>query len=103
MDTKEDLKQLVLLEKVKNCLPDFIHTYLNEQTVTTIDKPAVLSDEFMLTHKISFDKASAEPQTKAAFTRTRSSTPGGQPLGLLQRRLDSIGRILVILLQSALF
>lgn len=57
MDTKEDLRQLVLLEKVKNFLSDVIHTYLNEQNVTTIDKAAVLSDEFMLTHKISFDKA----------------------------------------------
>lgn len=31
VDTKEDLRQLILLEEFKNCLPDVIQTYLNEQ------------------------------------------------------------------------
>lgn len=42
-DTKEDLKQLILLEDFKNS-HDVICTHLNEQKATTLGKAAVLAD-----------------------------------------------------------
>ena len=105
-ETKEDLTQLILLEKFKNCLPDVICTYINEQKVSTLDKAAVLADEFILTHKTDFDKRQGEKKGRALFHRPNFSKPvstsasfaskpavGGAPF---QRRLVSIVRNLAI-------
>ena len=51
---QESLRELVLLEDFKNCLPDRLAVYLNECKVTTLSQAAVLADEFVLTHKSSF-------------------------------------------------
>ena len=51
VQTREDLRQLVLLEDFKNCLPESVAMYLNEQEVQKLDKAAVLADTFVLTHK----------------------------------------------------
>lgn len=53
-DTFETLRELILLEEFKKCLPEQIVVYLNEQKVTSMDKAAVHSDEYNLTHKGSF-------------------------------------------------
>lgn len=45
------LKQLMLLEQFKNCLPDRVATYLNEHKVCEISKAAVLVDEYVLRTK----------------------------------------------------
>lgn len=45
------LRELVLLEEFKNCLPGKVVVYLNEQKVTSMSSAAVLADEFILTHK----------------------------------------------------
>lgn len=44
----------MLLEDFKNCLPDCIVVYLNEQKVNTLQQAA--SDEFALTHRVTFNK-----------------------------------------------
>ena len=54
-ETKEDLRQLVLLEDLKNCLLVAVCTYLNQQEVSTLDEAAVLADKFVLTLKVNFD------------------------------------------------
>lgn len=56
VDGFEKLRDLVLLEEFKNCLPDKIATYINERKVSTVSDAAVLADEYVLTHKDSFDK-----------------------------------------------
>ncbi|CAI5662792.1 unnamed protein product [Oreochromis niloticus] len=48
------LRELVLLEDFKKCIPERIVLYLNEQKVTSLASAAVLADEFVLTHKASF-------------------------------------------------
>lgn len=48
------LRELVLLEDFRQCLPERVVLYLNEQKVTTLSAAAVLSDEFALTHKTVF-------------------------------------------------
>lgn len=50
----DQLKQLVLMEDFKNCLPDKVTTHLNENKVTDVAKAAVLVEEYMLTHKSGF-------------------------------------------------
>ncbi|XP_073732325.1 uncharacterized protein [Misgurnus anguillicaudatus] len=52
----EQLRDVVLMEEFKNCLPDKIATYLNEQKVTNVSAAAVLADEYVLIHKESFEK-----------------------------------------------
>lgn len=48
------LRELVLLEDFKGCLPERVVVYLNEQKVVSLGKAAVLADEFALTHKRGF-------------------------------------------------
>uniref|UniRef100_A0A669E575 SCAN box domain-containing protein n=1 Tax=Oreochromis niloticus TaxID=8128 RepID=A0A669E575_ORENI len=55
----EGLKELLLLEEFKKCLPDQVVIYLNEQKVTSLAKAAVMADEFTLTHKTIFSAAVA--------------------------------------------
>lgn len=45
------LKDLMMLEEFKNCVPDQVVKYLNEQKVMSLSHAAVLDDEFVLTHK----------------------------------------------------
>lgn len=50
--TKSDqLRDLILLEEFKNCVPAVLATYLNEQKVSKSFDAAVMADEFALTHK----------------------------------------------------
>ena len=46
------LCQLVLIEEFKDGLPDAVAMYINEQRATTLDKAAVLADEYVLTHRV---------------------------------------------------
>ncbi|KAL4006226.1 NLR family CARD domain-containing protein 3 [Sarotherodon galilaeus] len=50
----DSLRELMLLEDFKQCLPESIVLYLNEQKVTTLATAGVLADEYVLTHKSSF-------------------------------------------------
>ena len=47
----EKLRQLLLIEKFKKCLPDEVKTYLDEKKVETLGQAAVLADDYILTHK----------------------------------------------------
>ena len=48
------LRELILLEEFKKCLPDRVVVYLNEQKVDRLSSAAVLADEYALTHKTVF-------------------------------------------------
>ena len=48
------LRESVLLEEFKSCLPERVFIYLNEQKVDNVANAAVLADEFMLTHRTVF-------------------------------------------------
>ena len=54
-ETKEQLRELVLLEEFKNCVPEAVATYLSEQRVARIGDAAVLADEYVLAHKTVFN------------------------------------------------
>ncbi len=52
--TYEELCELILLEEFKNCLPERVETYLNEQKVLKCSAAAALADEYVLIHKSVF-------------------------------------------------
>lgn len=54
--TFEQLRDLVLMEEFKNCIPVKIATYVNEQKVTGVSAAATLADEYVLTHRESFEE-----------------------------------------------
>ncbi|XP_061190377.1 uncharacterized protein LOC133198276 [Saccostrea echinata] len=56
----ERLKQVILIEKFKNCIHSEIRTYLDEQKVETLEQAATAADDYALTHKVSFVKPSSE-------------------------------------------
>uniref|UniRef100_A0A0E9PBU7 Uncharacterized protein n=1 Tax=Anguilla anguilla TaxID=7936 RepID=A0A0E9PBU7_ANGAN len=47
----EHLRDLIVLEEIKNCLPEKVATYLNESKVNKAADAAVIDDEYVLTHK----------------------------------------------------
>jgi len=49
--TFEELRELIILEEFKNCLPERVVTYLNEQKVLKCSAASALADEYVLTHK----------------------------------------------------
>ena len=59
MGVEEDfkkLRELMILEEFKNCLPSEVKTYIEEQKTATLRQAAVQSDDYSLTHKTSFEK-----------------------------------------------
>ncbi|XP_029945218.1 uncharacterized protein LOC115386902 [Salarias fasciatus] len=76
------LRELVLLEDFKNCLPERILIYLNEQRVCTLQQAAISADEFALTHKsvfkrdhVSTTNQDEEPVQPELSTSPKSSRP----------------------------
>lgn len=77
MESKEHLRQLILLEEFKNCLPEVVSVYLNDQKAVTLEQAAILADEFVLTHKVNFGDKQAEflGQSKPNRSRFVKSVP----------------------------
>ena len=56
----DKLRQLLLVEEFKNCLPGEVRTYLDERKAVTLNQAAVLADDCILTHKSSFRQSSSQ-------------------------------------------
>ena len=77
VDSMPLLRELVLLEEFKNCVPAVIETYLNEQKVTTLAQATVLADEYALTHR---SMSSSRPDDR--FNKSRFFSQGkSKPVG----------------------
>ena len=50
----EKLRQMILVEEFKNCLPDNIKTYIEERKTEDLQQAATLADDYSLTHRSSF-------------------------------------------------
>ena len=50
------LRQLMLLEEFKSCLPSEIKTHLDERRAEDLHQAAVWTEDYALTHKDSFKK-----------------------------------------------
>ena len=59
------LRELMLLEEFKNCLPSEVKTYIEEQKTATLPQVAVQSDDYSPTHKTSFGKTSYHSRDRA--------------------------------------
>jgi len=53
-DDFQKLRQLVLVEEFKACVPANIKTYIDEQKATTLYQAAILADDYSLTHRNAF-------------------------------------------------
>uniref|UniRef100_A0A671WFH3 Gypsy retrotransposon integrase-like protein 1 n=1 Tax=Sparus aurata TaxID=8175 RepID=A0A671WFH3_SPAAU len=87
-DDLKSVRELMLLEEFKNCLPDRIVVYLNEQKVASLQQAAYLADEFALTHKPVFVKREQSIPGAALKTSTDgpvTRTPGPQVAGNLEK------------------
>lgn len=54
VDTFEDLCNLVILEQLKNSVPECVATFISEHKVKTPREAVVLADEYVLTHRSVF-------------------------------------------------
>ena len=69
----ENLRQLVLVEEFKRCVPNEIKTFIDEQKAETIDKAATLADDYSLTHKVTFGGGPAQSNAKQGGMQSKSS------------------------------
>lgn len=67
VETLKQLRELILVEEFKNCVPGSVSTYLNEQKALTLANAAVLADDFVLTHRVSFADRASSDQSKKSF------------------------------------
>ena len=73
------LTELMILEEFKNCLPSEVKIYIEEQKTATLHQAAVQSDDYSLTHKTSFGRASYHSGDKAR-EQDEANTNLGLPL-----------------------
>ncbi|CAJ1076939.1 uncharacterized protein LOC118558122 [Xyrichtys novacula] len=71
--TMAEMRELILLEEFKKCLPERIVVYLNEQKESSVTKAAVLADEFILTHKSVFSLPT--PRVLHPMSERRNRSP----------------------------
>lgn len=75
----QTLRELILLEEFKSCIPERIVVYLNEQKVTSLTQASVFADEFTLTHKGVFSSARTEKVSPVHFTLKDQSRSKSNP------------------------
>lgn len=61
-DDVPSVRELILLEEFKNCLPERTAIYLGEQKIASVQQAAIFADEFTLLHKATFNKRDAPPR-----------------------------------------
>uniref|UniRef100_A0A3B1IW77 Gypsy retrotransposon integrase-like protein 1 n=1 Tax=Astyanax mexicanus TaxID=7994 RepID=A0A3B1IW77_ASTMX len=74
----ESLRELILLEEFKNCLPERVVTYLNERSAVSVSQAAVQADEFVLTHRQTFRSPVVKVES-ALGSSAKNSHGGGSP------------------------
>ena len=66
------LSELILVEELKNCLPERLVSNLNEREFKTMSEATVLADNYMLTHKNTFGSVRSD------YRGPPTSTPGSR-------------------------
>ena len=67
-ESYDRLRQLILVEEFKRCVPSSVRTFIDEQKAETLENAARLADDYSLTHKDSF-----VGKPHQSFSPTRSS------------------------------
>ena len=65
----EKLRQLILVEEFKSCLPNSIKTYIDEQKADSLQQASVLADDYSLTHS-SFSDSSHNSHNRGLHSDT---------------------------------
>ena len=73
------LRQIILLEEFKACLPPHIKTYLDERKVSDLNQAAICADDYSLTHKSTFLKSDTESSGGRTNPTGRQSSIPSQP------------------------
>lgn len=73
------MRELILLEEFKNCIPERTVVYLNEQKVSTLQQAAILAEEFTLTHKTLFMKHNLRQNPPKSNYQVRNNNWSGPP------------------------
>lgn len=93
--TFSNLRQVILLEEFKDCVPQDLKTHLEDKNVKTLEEAAVISDTFTLSHKKNFftrsqninyyskssDSCNKSVLVSQSSTRSQSSAQGGSRSG----------------------
>ena len=71
------LRQLILIEEFKGCLPTGVKTYIEEQKAESIQQAARLADDYSLTHRGSFDSFTVNSSSASGerYTPSRNTAP----------------------------
>lgn len=85
------LKQLVLMEDFKICLPERVSTYLNEQKACDVFKADVLVDEYVLTHKAVFVDRPFSDINKPFESLSGNGKTGAESLAEVSRSVSGSG------------
>ena len=64
----EKLRQIVLIEEFKRCIPNSIKIFLDEQKAEKLETAACLADDYALTHKESFTKPFTNQNKMSSFS-----------------------------------
>jgi hypothetical protein len=79
VDNYGGLRELMLVEEFKRCLPSEVKTFMDERKVTSLHDAAVLADDYSLTHKQVFATRksghSGSQGQGSAWKNTGSGTP----------------------------
>lgn len=74
VSTYEQLRELILLEEFKHCVPDAVAMYLNEHKLSKLSDAALMADEFVLTHRGSFNHLNDLHRSKSSVFGKRKTT-----------------------------
>ena len=77
----ESLRQLILMEEFKRCIPKEIKLHLEEIKVDEIEKASVVADDYALTHKVVFSKSSYSKKGSLESRGSSSQDVSGKPEG----------------------
>ena len=71
------LRQLILIEEFKGCLPTGVKTYIEEQKAESIQQAARLTDDYSLTHRGSFESFTANSSSASGerYIQSRNTAP----------------------------
>ncbi|XP_070398068.1 uncharacterized protein [Nothobranchius furzeri] len=99
VETLQDLKELILLEEFKKCLPERLALYLNERQVSSLSSAALLADEFVLTHRVGgvHQGESARPVSVTPFRNSPSPPRPQKPRCYYCHLVGHVARDCVIL------
>ena len=72
----ERLRQMFLLEELKNCVHPAIKNYITEQKASTLSKAAEMADEYFLSHKHLLQKGSPQQTFQRTFHSNKNRFEG---------------------------